>query len=246
MVFSAALSGIQAASKELDVIGNNVANSATTGFKESRAEFSDVYASSSLGTSSNAVGSGVRLSNVRQSFGQGNVSFTNNNLDLAINGEGFFVLNSGGSISYSRAGSFGIDREGFIVNSNEEKLRGLAADQAGNITGLSADLQIDASNISPSATTQVNTGVNLFANEAAPSLDWVGGTSPSVSTYNNVSSSTIYDSLGNSHVLSMYFVHADSTLPAPANNASSPAGTSNQWYVAFQIDNQNVPANVGT
>lgn len=246
MVFSAALSGIQAASKELDVIGNNVANSATTGFKESRAEFADVYATSSLGTSSNAVGSGVRLSNVRQSFSQGNISFTSNNLDLAINGEGFFVLNDSGSISYTRAGAFGIDREGYIVNSSEQRLVGLQADPAGNITGLSGDLQIDASNISPSATTAVTTGINLFANEPPPSVDWVGGAAPSVSTYNNVSSSTIYDSLGNSHVLSMYFIRADSTLPAPANNASSPAGTNNQWYVAFQIDNQNVPANVGT
>lgn len=246
MVFSAALSGIQAASKELDVIGNNVANSATTGFKESRAEFSDVYASSSLGTSSNAVGSGVRLSNVRQAFGQGNISFTSNNLDLAINGTGFFVLNDGGSVSYSRAGSFGIDREGHVVNSDQQRLVGLAADKAGNITGLSTDLKIDANNIAPSSTTNVSTGVNLFANETPPSIDWAGGSAPSVSSYNNVSSSTVYDSLGNSHTLSMYFIRADPTMPAPTDNASSPAGTNNQWYVAFQMDNQNVPANVGT
>jgi flagellar hook protein FlgE len=241
MVFSAALSGIQAASKELDVIGNNVSNSATAGFKESRAEFADVYASSALGTSANAVGGGVRLANISQSFNQGTINFTNNNLDLAVNGEGFFIMNNNGSTSYTRAGAFGLDREGFIVNSDNQRLVGLTADATGNITGLQGDLRIDNSNISPSASTSVTTGVNLFSNETPASIDWVGGSSPSVSSYNNVSSSTIYDSLGNSHVLSMYFIHGDATAGAGTPNATTPASTNNQWYVAFQIDNQNVP-----
>ncbi|MEX2365594.1 MAG: flagellar hook-basal body complex protein, partial [Pseudohongiellaceae bacterium] len=93
MPFRSALSGINAASEDLKVIGNNVANASTTGFKQSRAEFADVYAATQ-GGSSNAIGSGVRLSSVNQQFGQGNIEFTDNKMDLALNGRGFFVLDN--------------------------------------------------------------------------------------------------------------------------------------------------------
>lgn len=202
MVFNAALSGIQASSSELNIVGNNIANSGTVGFKQSRAEFADVYASSALGTSSNAIGSGVRLSEVRQLFSQGNISFTENNLDLAVNGQGFFVLNDNGSTVYSRAGNFGVDREGYIVNSSSQRLIGLTATSSGEITGLQGELQLDTSNIAPAATTKIDLGVNLQANADLPltPFDPADG-----ATFNDVTSATIYDSLGNPHAISMYF-----------------------------------------
>lgn len=244
MIFDTGLSGLQAASNQLGVVGNNIANSSTTGFKSSRAQFSDVYANSFYG-SSNVIGDGVNMSSVQQSFAQGDLSFTNNSLDLAINGSGFFILDNNGSPIYTRAGSFDVNNTGFIVNSFGQKLTGLLATN-GVVGSVSGDLQLSTANISPKATTLVTSGLNLYANSKAPTTDWAGGSTPSSDTFNNVTSSTIYDSLGNSHVLSMYFILADSAAAAGAPNASSPPGTQNQWYVAFQIDNQNVPANVGT
>jgi len=246
MVFGTAISGIQAASKDMEVIGNNIANASTTGFKSSRAEFADVYSTGSYGGGRYATGSGVRLSRVQQSFGQGNFSFTNNSLDLGISGSGFFVLSDNGSPIYTRAGSFGVNNDGFIVNSFNQRLQGFTADDTGNISTISSDLSINSANINPKTTTRVTTGLNLFANSQEPAVAWTGGVSPVTDTYNNVTSSTVYDSLGNSHVLSMYFIRADAAAASGDPNASSPAGTKNQWYVAFQIDNQNVPANAGT
>lgn len=225
MVFNAALSGIQAASTDLNVIGNNVANAGTAGFKESSAQFSDVYAASALGTGSNAVGSGVKLSSVRQSFSQGTISFSNSNMDLAINGQGFFALDDGGTRVYSRAGGFGVDREGFIVNGSSQKLVGLLADDSGNITGAQGQLQIDSANIPPTSTTLVNVGLNLSANSAEPAAAWAGGANPAPNTFNNVTSTTVFDSIGNSHVLSLYFIKTS---------------TVNEWEVRAQVDNTDV------
>ena len=109
MAFDTAVSGLRAASSSLGIIGNNVANASTTGFKSSRADFADLFAAGSGG---NAVGKGVVLSNVNQSFEQGNVSFTGNSLDVAINGDGFFTLNDEGAQVYRSAGAFPIDSEG--------------------------------------------------------------------------------------------------------------------------------------
>ncbi|CAM2786917.1 flagellar hook protein FlgE [Legionella worsleiensis] len=245
MVFNTALSGIQASSKDLEVIGNNIANSATIGFKGSRAEFADIYTFGAYGAGNTAVGNGVKLSRVHQSFATGTLSPTNNVLDLAVNGSGFFVLSDQGAKVYTRAGQFKLDNENYIVNANNQRLTGLLADRTGTITGASGDLQINTANISPRASSTVTAGVNLYSQSTAPTVDWVGGATPATGTYNNVSSSTVYDSLGNSHVLSMYFIKADSAAAAGDPNAASPAGTQNQWYVAFQIDNQNVPPNVG-
>ncbi|MDI9819483.1 MULTISPECIES: flagellar hook protein FlgE [unclassified Legionella] len=246
MVFGTALSGIQAATKNLDVIGNDIANSATTGFKSSRAEFADIYATGSFGGGGNAVGSGVRLSRVQQNFGQGGFTFTNNSLDLAITGSGFFILNDQGSNIYTRAGAFGVDNEGYIINNLNQKLTGLLANADGTLSAVSGDMRIDSANINPNPTTRINTGVNLFAGSTPSGINWVGGATPATDTYNNVTSSTIYDSLGNSHVLSMYFIKADADALAGVPNAASPPGTQNQWYVAFQLDNQDIPALGGT
>ena len=145
MPFRIALSGLNAASAELKVIGNNVANASTTGFKESRAEFTDIFASSNLGVTANAIGSGVRVSSVSQQFSQGNIGFTDNNLDLAISGQGFFIMNDNGINAYTRAGALGVDRNGFVVNNQQQQLTIFEADQNGNITGATGPLQLDRS-----------------------------------------------------------------------------------------------------
>ena len=235
MAFNTALSGLQAASGDLRVIGNNVANASTTGFKESRAEFADVYANTSGGGGGNSIGSGVILSSVSQQFSQGQIRFTNNNFDLAVNGEGFFMLSENGSISYSRAGAFGVDKDGFITNAANAKLRGFLADSSGNITGAQGDLQISNSNLSPQATTGVSLSVNLDASATPPVNAFNAGFTPSnppaPSTYNTTTSTTIYDSLGNSHVMTSYFVKA------PAENA---------WQVYVGVDGTDVTPTADT
>lgn len=247
MVFGTALSGIQASTQDLDTIGNNIANSSTYGFKSSRAEFVDVYSAGAFGGGANQAGSGVRLSQIQQSFGQGHLGFTGQPLDLGITGGGFFVLSDNGSRLYSRAGAFHISEDGYIENAQHQRLQGVRADNFGSITNAFGDLQVSKQNILPQATTQVKAGLNFNSKTTPVGFDWVGGAQPSVNSYNNVTSSTIFDSLGNSHDLTMYFIKANADPLAPANspNASSPPGTDNQWYLAFQIDKQNVPANVG-
>jgi flagellar hook protein FlgE len=164
MPFNVALSGIRAANTDLRVTGNNIANASTTGFKESRTEFGDIYSSSALG-GSNLPGSGVRVQDISQQFAQGNISFTENALDLSISGSGFFVTSFGGDQSYTRAGTFGLDQEGYVVNNTDARLQGFDADASGNISGLIGDIQIQTGNIQPTATTGVDIGLNLDSTE---------------------------------------------------------------------------------
>lgn len=165
MSFNTALSGLRAANQDLSVTGNNIANASTTGFKRSRAEFGDVYASSIVG-GSNTAGSGVLVNNIAQQFTQGNISFTDNSLDLAINGQGFFILNDAGATSYTRAGAFGLDNQGFITANNGAKLQGYPATQQGVIqTGVLSDLQIQTDSLAPSQTSNITTDFNLNSTE---------------------------------------------------------------------------------
>jgi flagellar hook protein FlgE len=163
MSFNIGLSGIRAASTDLEVTGNNVANASTTGFKESRAEFSDVYTNSLLGAGSKPVGSGVRVENVRQQFSQGNISGTENALDMAIDGNGFFILEDRGSVSYTRAGLFGLDKDGYVVASNNSRLQGFDASSDGLVNGVLGDLQIQVGNQAPALTSRVSALLNLDA-----------------------------------------------------------------------------------
>ena len=165
MPFNTALSGIRAAASDLRITGNNIANASTTGFKTSRAEFGDVYATTILGGGSNLIGSGVRVQNVAQQFSQGNVSFTENALDLAVSGSGFFVVSQDGDRLYTRAGTFGLDEDGFIVNNVDARLQGFAADLAGNVGGILGDLQIQTGNQPPRPTTLVESRLNLDSTE---------------------------------------------------------------------------------
>jgi flagellar hook protein FlgE len=207
MPFRTALSGLNAASTDLRVIGNNVANAGTTGFKKSRSEFSDIFPASNLGSSASSSGSGVKVASLSQQFNQGNIEFTDNNLDLAISGQGFFRLNDNGTTIFSRAGAFGIDRQGFVVNSANQRLTAFQANAAGNITGALGDLRLDTSDIAPSATTLVNVSANLDSNQASFPV-YPGGIAfdpLDPSTFNHSSSLTAYDSLGNPILATMYF-----------------------------------------
>ena len=204
MPFRTALSGLNAASGELRVIGNNVANASTVGFKKSRAEFADIFATSNLGVTANAIGTGVRIASVAQQFTQGNIEFTDNNLDLAISGQGFFRLDDNGVNVYTRAGQFGVDRDGYVVNSQQQRLTIFQADAGGNITGATGPLQLDRADIAPQATTQIDVRANLDASAtpvpAATVFDPADATS-----YNNSTSLTIYDTLGSPHLATMYY-----------------------------------------
>jgi len=169
MSFNIGLSGMRAASKDLNVTGNNIANAGTVGFKQSRAEFSDVYAASMSGTGKNPVGSGVLLSNISQQFNQGNINYTQNALDLAINGNGFFQVSNNGALSYTRAGYFGTDREGALVDNFGYKLQGFPVDGNGNLqNGVVGDLQIQTTNQAPKATSKIDTAFNLNSTQKPP------------------------------------------------------------------------------
>lgn len=157
MSFQQALSGLNAAGRNLDVIGNNIANANTVGSKSSRAEFADMYAASLSGASggSSNVGIGVTPGTVAQQFTQGNISATQNPMDLAINGGGFFELTDGRNPPvYSRNGQFKVDKDGFIVNNGSYKLMGYAADANGTIIpGIAGPIQLPTAGIAPTATT---------------------------------------------------------------------------------------------
>ena len=208
MPFHIGLSGLNAASTDLEVTGHNIANSATNGFKQSRAEFADLYATSIQDTSSNAAGQGVRVAQVAQQFGQGSIDFTSNNLDLAISGQGFFVLEStDGTQAYTRAGAYSVDRDGYVINHAKDRLQiyeavsGTGASTIFN-TGVLQDLQLPTTPSAPSPSTTLNAAINLNSTQTEPTLAFDPANPAS---YNGSTSTTVYDSLGNAHTATMYF-----------------------------------------
>jgi flagellar hook protein FlgE len=214
MSFNIGLSGLYAANKQLDVTGNNIANVATTGFKSSRAEFEDVYSATKLGSGSKTIGNGVRLANVSQQFTQGDVNNTGNVLDMGINGSGFFVLSENGSMSYTRAGTFKVDKDGYVTNSDgSARLQGYGVDANGKIlNGVLTDLRIDTSNLAPKNTSTVSSTINL--NSTAPIIDQtINPFDPSKeASFTKQFSTPIYDTQGNKHIMDQYMVKtADNT-----------------------------------
>lgn len=210
MSFNIGLSGLYAANKQLDVTGNNIANVATVGFKSSRAEFEDVYSATKLGSGSKTTGSGVRLANVSQQFTQGDISNTGNVLDMGINGSGFFVLNNNGSLSYTRAGTFKVDKEGYVTNSDgTARLQGYGVDANGKIVnGVLTDLRIDTSNLAPKSTTTVSSTINL--NSTAAIIDQTVAANKfdpaKPDTFTKQFSTPIFDTQGNQHTMDQYMV----------------------------------------
>ena len=216
MTFRIALSGLNAASTDLEVTGNNIANSATNGFKESRAEFGDVFAASIQDTA-NQSGQGVRVMRIAQQFSQGTIDFTSNNLDLAISGQGFFVLEKAdGTQAFTRAGAYSVDRDGYVVNGTSDRLQIYdAVTGAGGVTtfntGVLQDLQLPTTPNSPSASANVDATLNLNSSDTAPTVAWTGGSPPPTNEYNSSTSTTVYDTLGNAHTATMYFRKSETT-----------------------------------
>ncbi|WP_426142159.1 flagellar hook protein FlgE [Pseudomonas sp. DWP3-1-2] len=207
MSFNIGLSGLYAANKSLDVTGNNIANVATTGFKSSRVEFADQYAQSIRGTSgTTSVGSGVRTAAVSQQFTQGTLTTgTANSLDLAINGNGFFMLSNNGEKLYTRSGAFHTDKDGFVVNSSGQNLQGYNVDANGNVVnGVLGNLVVDSANLEPKSTTSITNEANLNSTTTTPTVTPFDPTQ--TSTYNVKYSTPIYDTQGNAHTLDQYFV----------------------------------------
>lgn len=205
MSFNVALSGLAAANKDLAVTGNNIANVATTGFKASRAEFADVYSASILGTGGKVAGAGVRTAAIAQQFTQGNINHTGNSLDLAINGNGFFALSAQGQIMYTRAGEFGTDKDGYIINSSGFRLQGYDVGVGGQILqGKKVDLRVDTSNVQPKPTSLIRETINLDSTATIPGVTPFNPDEPE--SFNWSTSVPLYDSLGNSHTMTHYFV----------------------------------------
>ncbi len=205
MSFQQGLSGLNAAAKNLDVIGNNVANSSTVGFKQSQAQFADVYANSLTGAGGSSVGIGVKLAQVAQQFTQGNVTSTNNPLDLAINGGGFFRIENNGEVAYQRNGQFQLDRAGFIVNPTGGRLTGFAAGPGGTLlAGAPTPLSINTSDLAPQITSTLDAVLNLDSGSAVPATAPFDLTDPA--TFNSSTAVAVYDSLGNEQTLQTFYV----------------------------------------
>ncbi|HEX2012088.1 MAG TPA: flagellar hook protein FlgE [Roseateles sp.] len=256
MSFQQGLSGLNASSKNLDVIGNNIANSNTYGAKSSRAEFSDLYASALNGAGTNSVGIGVQLSTVAQQFTQGNISITENPMDLAINGGGFFQLSDGKNpVTYSRNGQFKVDRDGNIVNNDQLKLLGYPADGNGVIQpGLAQPLQLPTKGIEPKVTSTIDMEFNLDSRAGATApytlSDPADPTSKVFSqgikfddptSYNNATSMTTYDDKGQPVAVTLYFQRANEPA-AGANSVWNVYVTANGKPVNYAADGTDITA----
>jgi flagellar hook protein FlgE len=211
MSFQQGLSGLNASSKNLEVIGNNVANANTFGAKSSRSEFADMYASAITGGGGTNIGIGVNLQAVTQQFTQGNITTTASALDVAINGQGFFqVRSSDGQTEYSRNGQFQVNKDGYLQNSGGLKLLGYPADAQGVIQpGQAQPLQLPTAGINPNPTSEITMEMNLDSR--------VGSTLPAgtpmvnfsnATTYNNATSLTVFDQRGQDVALTYYFQKA--------------------------------------
>lgn len=238
MSFNIALSGLATSQKDLDVTANNIANVKTTGFKQSRAEFADVYASSIFSNNRTKTGDGALTSMVAQQFSQGTLDFTENSLDMAIKGNGFFTTapsKSSQDLSYTRAGNFKLNRENFIVDNEGNYLQAFPVDRRSGTTSsvaLSTMQPIRIPDVAgaPSQTSNVYTSFNVDARvtpiiESAPGASNFDPASPS--TYHSSTSTTVYDSLGESHIVNLYFVKRDA----------------NEWDVYTTFDGQEVDLN---
>ena len=252
MAFQQGLSGLNTSSKALDVISNNIANASTVGFKGGQAQFADVYAASLGIGGASQVGIGAALSNVQQQFSQGDISNSNNPLDIAINGSGFFRLQKNvndQTISYTRNGQYHLDAEGYIINAQGNNLTGYPIENGVTNRSMLVPVQLDTTGVNPLATgsattnpgiqTQINfddrdkkSRISATPNNLAP---WGANTSfppNNLNTFNYSTSITVYDQKGNPHALSMYFTRV--------GNSSSTVPAKNLWEAHFVLDDKDV------
>lgn len=229
MSFQQGLSGLNGASKQLETIGNNIANANTVGFKSAVTQFADVYANSLSGTSGlGTAGIGTRVSQIAQQFSQGNITASNSALDMAINGGGFFRLNKDGAISYARNGQFQIDKDGYIISADGGKLSGFSANNLGVLsTGSPTDLRISTADLSPQDTSNIEIQFNLDSTEAITAAP----------DFNKSTSVTVYDSLGNSHVVQLNFRKtANNTWDVFATSTTGTIGAGAITTLVFNSD----------
>ncbi|PWS53964.1 flagellar hook protein FlgE [Pseudoalteromonas sp. meg-B1] len=219
-MFNIGLSGLKSTQTGLEVTSNNIANSGTAGYKNNTAEFAAVYNGSQRG--------GVKVANVKEDFVTGGeIVRTGNALDIAIDGQGFFAISENGRTAYTQAGQFQLDNDLNIVNANGGKLQGFGVSQVDGgeptiVPGVLTDLKIEASNIEAQASTNINFNGNLSSSSDVIAYP----TAPAVfdpkdgSQYNFSQSTEVFDSLGNSHVMTQYFNHTGS----------------NEWQAMFFLD----------
>lgn len=219
-MFNIGLSGLKSTQTGLEVTSNNIANSGTAGYKNNTAEFAAVYNGSQRG--------GVKVANVKEDFVTGGeIVRTGNALDIAIDGQGFFAISENGRTAYTQAGQFQLDNDLSIVNANGGKLQGFGVSQVDGgdptiVPGVLTDLKIEASNIEAQASTNINFNGNLSSSSDVIAYP----TAPAVfdpkdgSQYNFSQSTEVFDSLGNSHVMTQYFNHTGS----------------NEWQAMFFLD----------
>ncbi len=199
-----AVSGLNSYGNAMGVIGNNIANVGTVGFKSSRATFSDlISASLAGGGGSDQIGLGVYMNDVQTNFTQGSITTTGNTFDLAIDGNGFYqVQNNSGANFYTRAGQFKVDSQGQVIDSSGSRLQAYQADTNGNITSTIGGITLTSSAVSPLATTTASILGNLNANATAPTTAF---SVTDTTSYNFSTGMPVYDSLGNSHQMQLYF-----------------------------------------
>jgi flagellar hook protein FlgE len=224
MSFGIALTGIDAAQADLNVVSNNIANADTTGFKQSVTEFSDLYASSQNGVAADAIGNGVQVASVAQDYSQGSIETTGDNLNLALSGNGFFTVSNGGAMSYTRSGDFSTNSDGYVVNPQGQVLQVYAPTAGGGFnTSSTTGLQISTADSAPVATANVDMTLDLPANATVPVDAAFDPTD--ANSYNNSTTATVYDSLGAAHTATVYFAKT---------------ATANQWNAYVTVDGQAV------
>ncbi len=249
MAFNTAITGLKAASVELDVTGNNIANTSTVGYKSARTEFSDIFTTVVVGAgSTNNPGAGVIVSDIAQDFTAGTIEFTNSNLDLAIDGSGFFQLDDGqGGVSYSRAGGFELDKDGNVVSKTGKFLQGFGLDDAGNQQPI-GNLSVSQSESPPEATTELDLSFNI--DSRADAEDLIRPYDPDDSATFTFSTTTrTFDSLGNEHTLKFDMVEQppfrERQTITFANNATA-TGNIEFAGATISITNTDTPAQVAT
>ncbi len=249
MSFYTSLSGLQASQTDMSVISHNLANVGTNGFKKSRAEFADVMAANFSTDPFKQVGSGTVVKANRQEFKEGNYTSTSNALDLAISGDGFFTVQAGGTtgtLNYTRNGSFQVDTNNYVTDTQGNRLQVFPVDKDGNVTSFGNDgltsLQLPPTSGTPVATKKVTLDINLSSTATAPTGAF---DRTNMGTYNNTTQTKIFDTSGNAMTLTNYYVRKP--MPVDANgNAVQPADGSSTWLVYSYVGDQQMTTNGGS
>ena len=230
MSFYTALTGLNGSQSDISATSNNIANVGTTGFKRSRAEFGDIFATSPLQNASSSIGSGTILKGIKQQFTQGNISSSLNALDLAISGQGFFTLKpslTSAQKVYTRNGSLNVNNDRYVVDSAGQYLLVYPVNNDGSVTAKDLDsalpLQLPVTSGDPQATSNITLGVNVpAAADVVPDRpefsDGYTFDPANPNTFTNSTSITIFDDLGNPTIATMYFIKTQS---ASANDPTN-------------------------